>query len=97
MGEAWREMNENEYGDWIRYDDHLAALRSRAEGVAEQDAIDAKRYRWLRQRPHVMAQFARDGDGVRKGGFHNRTLDEAIDKAVLEAAPTPPGGTKDEG
>lgn len=86
MGEAWREMNENEYGDWIRYDDHLSAMRSRAEGVPDGWKLVPI------QPTDAMIHY-----GLCVSGCFNQ-IDEDIMlleyKAMIDATPTPPGGTK---
>lgn len=54
----------------------LAERESPRQGPSD-DARDAARYRWLRQRNHIIAKLARE--------FHNDLLDDAIDVAMGES------------
>lgn len=83
-GESGPTMDLRDDGDWVRYTDHSAAIVALLAEV-ERLRVDAKRYRWLRERAAKLAIYSDtpvdvliDGEWRDKPG----ELDAAIDAAM---------------
>jgi hypothetical protein len=71
----------------------LAALAAAASPVS-QDALDARRYRWLRDEsePGICAFYLSVGDAFKGVRFARETVDAAIDEQITRAASPLPEG-----